>query len=180
MVVHVLKKVKSFHPEALIGDDHFRTYVESFESELLRGISTVAVLQILQKFSQEGIYGYQLLKELEAETNNVLVIEEGTLYPLLRKMENDGVLKSIKKELGGRPRKYYYLTDAGQKLLNHMSGFFSKLMEAMSPLMEFRIELPEDEFMFCPNCANKIKLDNATKFCEVCGIYVEELINQRA
>jgi len=176
----VLKKVKSFHPEALIGDDHFRTYVESFESELLRGISTVAVLQIIKQHPEEGIYGYQLLKSIEQETDNVLIIEEGTLYPLLRKMEKDGVLESTKKELSGRPRKYYTLTDEGHKLLNHMLGFFAKLLEAISPLMEIKIDLPEDEFMYCPNCANKIKLDEVTKFCEVCGIYVEELINQRA
>lgn len=175
----MLKKVKSFHPEALIGDDHFRTYVESFESELLRGISTVTVLQILKRYPDEGIYGYQLLKQLEEETNNVLIIEEGTLYPLLRKMEKDGVLTSEKKELTGRPRRYYILTDAGHKLLNHMTGFFAKLLEAISPLMEFGIDLPEDEFMYCPNCANQIKLDVEAKYCEVCGIFVEELISQR-
>jgi len=175
----VLKKVKSFHPQALIGDDHFRTYVESFESELLRGISTVAVLQIIKKYPEDGIYGYQLLKAIEEETNKVLIIEEGTLYPLLRKMEKDGLLKSTKKELSGRPRKYYILTDEGYKLLNHMTGFFSKLLEAIAPLMEIQIELPEDQFMYCPNCANKIKLDEITKFCEVCGIYVEELVKQR-
>lgn len=175
----MLKKVKSFHPEALIGDDHFRNYVESFESELLRGISTVAVLQTIKKFPSEGIHGYQLLKELEQETNRVLIIEEGTLYPILRKMEEDKVLKSIKKEVDGRTRKHYILTNEGNKLLNHMTGFFSKLLEAMSPLMDFQIELPEKEYMFCPNCANKIRLDEGTKFCEVCGIYVEELIRER-
>ncbi len=173
----MLKKVKTFHPEALIGDDHFRTYVESFESELLRGISTVAILQIMKRYPEEGIYGYQLLKELEEETQNVLIVEEGTVYPLLRKMEKDGVLKSIKRELGGRPRKYYILTEEGIKLLNHMSGFFAKLLEAISPLMDFQISLPEDMFMYCPNCANKIKLDDFSKFCEVCGLYIEEIKN---
>lgn len=174
----MLKKVKTFHPEALIGHDHFRTYVESFESELLRGISTVAVLQIIKRYPRDGIYGYQLLKELEEETKNVMIIEEGTLYPLLRKMEKDGVLSSEKKELGGRPRKYYILTEEGIKLLNHMSGFFAKLLEAMSPIMDFQIKLPEDRFMYCPNCANKIKLDDFAKFCEVCGLYIEELKTQ--
>jgi hypothetical protein len=58
-----------------------------------------------------------------------------------------------------------------------MAGFFSKLLEAMSPMMEFEVKLPEDKFMFCPNCANKIKLDDLTKFCEVCGLYVEDLKN---
>ena len=173
----MLKKIKTFRPEALIADDHFRTYVESFESELLRGISTVVILQIIKRYPEDGIYGYQLLKTIEEETQNLLIVEEGTVYPLLRKMEKDGVLQSEKKEKDGRKRKYYILTDEGKKLLNHMAGFFSKLLEAMSPMMEFEVKLPEDRFMYCPNCANKIKLDDITKFCEVCGLYVEDLKN---
>ncbi|NHJ48562.1 MAG: winged helix DNA-binding protein [Asgard group archaeon] len=173
----MLKKIKTFRPEALIADVHFRTYVESFESELLRGISTVVILEIIKRYPDDGIYGYQLLKTIEEETQNLLVVEEGTVYPLLRKMEKDGVLQSEKKEKDGRQRKYYILTDEGKKLLNHMAGFFSKLLEAMSPMMEFEVKLPEDKFMFCPNCANKIKLDDLTKFCEVCGLYVEDLKN---
>jgi DNA-binding PadR family transcriptional regulator len=173
----MLKKIKTFRPEALIADDHFRTYVESFESELLRGISTVVILQIIKRYPEDGIYGYQLLKTIEEETQNLLIVEEGTVYPLLRKMEKDGVLQSEKKEKDGRQRKYYILTDEGKKLLNHMAGFFSKLLEAMSPMMEFEVKLPEDRFMYCPNCANKIKLDDITKFCEVCGLYVEDLKN---
>jgi PadR family transcriptional regulator PadR len=174
----VLKKVRTFHPEALIGDDHFRTYVEGFESELLRGISTVAVLQIIRQHPEVGIYGYKLLKELEEQTEQVLVIEEGTVYPILRKMEEDGLLRSEKKKIDGRKRKYYILTDDGYKLLNHMTGFFTRVLEAISPMMEFEIKLPEGKFIFCPNCANRIKLDKETKFCDICGLYVEELIKR--
>ncbi|MEA2071255.1 MAG: PadR family transcriptional regulator [Asgard group archaeon] len=174
----MLKKVKTFQPEALIAKKEFRDYIESFESELLRGISTVAVLQIIKKYPTKGLYGYQILKELEEETKHLLIIEEGTLYPLLRKMEEDGVLTSMKKKYKGRTRKYYNLTSEGEKLLDHMSGFFSKLIEAMAPLMDYEIKLPEDTYMYCPNCANKILLDDSTKFCEVCGLYVEPYANQ--
>ncbi len=174
----MLKKIKTFRPEALIADDHFRTYVEGFESELLRGISTVAILQIIKRYPENGIYGYQLLKAIETETQNLLVVEEGTVYPLLRNMEKDGILRSNKREISGRPRKYYTLTEDGLKLLNHMSGFFGKLLYAMSPLMDFEVKLPEDKFMYCPNCANKIRLDDMTKFCEICGLYVEDLENK--
>lgn len=170
----MLKKIKTFRPDSLIANDLFRTYVEGFESELLRGISTVAILQIIKRYPEEGIHGYALLQVIEEETKNLLIIEEGTIYPLLRNMEKAGVLRSEKK-VNGRTRKHYILTEDGDKLLNHMAGFFSKLLEAMSPLMEYKIELPEDKYMYCPNCANKIKLDGMTKFCEVCGLYVEDL-----
>ncbi|MHA1629614.1 MAG: PadR family transcriptional regulator [Candidatus Heimdallarchaeota archaeon] len=171
----MLKKVRTFREEALIAKEHYRTYVEGFESELLRGISTVTILQIIQQHPQTGLYGYQIIKTLESETKNLLVVEEGTIYPLLRKMEKDGVLKSEKKEIDGRIRKYYQLTAEGQKLLNHMTGFFSRLLEAMAPLMEYKITLPKDKYIYCPNCANKIKLDEITKFCDVCGLYIEDL-----
>jgi len=171
----MLKKVRTFREEALIAREHYRTYVESFESELLRGISTVAILQIIKQHPHSGLYGYQIIKNLETETKNLLVVEEGTIYPLLRKMEKDGVLTSQKREIDGRVRKYYQLTEEGRKLLNHMSGFFSKLLEAMAPLMEYTLTLPKNKYIYCPNCANKIRVDEITKFCDVCGLYVEDL-----
>ena len=178
MLLIMLKKVRTFHQNALIADLHYRGYVESFESELMRGISTVAILQIIKQHDKEGIYGYQLVKLLQEETNNVLIIDEGTLYPLLKKMEKDGVLISERKSIDGRNRRYYYLTNEGKKLLNHMLGFFSKLLEAVSPLTDFVITLPEDKYIFCPNCTNKIKLDELSSFCEICGFFIENLVNQ--
>lgn len=172
----MLKNVKTFHPEALIKSKEFRSFVENFESELLRGISTITVLSIIEHYPTEGIYGYQLLKDLEQETNNLLVIEEGTLYPILRKMEREGILASTKRKASGRLRKYYRLTEEGKKVLNHLQGFFAKVLEAISPLMEFRVKLPKESFIYCPNCANKIALrDEEVKYCEVCGLYIEEL-----
>jgi DNA-binding PadR family transcriptional regulator len=174
----LLKKVKTLHTNALIADAHYRAYVESFESELMRGISTVAILQIIDRFKGESVYGYQLVKMIQEETNNVLVVEEGTLYPLLKKMEKDGVLESERKTVDGRSRRYYNLTGDGKKLLNHMLGFFSKLMEGIAPLTDLEIKLPHDDYMFCPNCANKIKIEDRMKFCDICGFYVEELPNR--
>ena len=173
---NLFRNIKTYRPEALIGSENFRTYVESFESELLRGISTLSALSIILRHPEEGVYGYQLLKELEQETQKILVIEEGTLYPILRKLERDGLLTSEKKHSGGRPRKYYKLTDEGSKLYDHMMGFFSKLLEAISTMMEFEIKLPEKKFAYCPNCANKINLqDKDYKFCNICGLNVEGL-----
>lgn len=171
----MFRNIKTYHPEALIGSEQFRSYVESFESELLRGISTLSALSIVYRHPDEGIYGYQLLKELEAETKRILVIEEGTLYPILRKLERDGLLTSERRESGGRPRKYYKLTEEGIRLYNHMMGFFSKLLEAISPLMEVEVKLPEKKFVYCPNCANKIPQEEDIKFCNICGLNIEGL-----
>ncbi|MHA1667812.1 MAG: PadR family transcriptional regulator [Candidatus Heimdallarchaeaceae archaeon] len=173
----MFKNVKPLGPEALISSEHFRSYVENFESELLRGISTLSALAIIKRHEKEGVYGYMLLKELKQETTSkVFVIEEGTLYPILRKLERDGFLKSKKKETGGRVRKYYFLTKEGKELYNQISGFFSKLIESISNIMEFEVKLPEKKFVYCPNCTNKIPISENTRFCNICGMNVEGLV----
>ncbi|MHA1302883.1 MAG: PadR family transcriptional regulator [Candidatus Heimdallarchaeaceae archaeon] len=176
----MMRNIKSFSDEALISSVEIRNYVENFESELLRGISTLAVLSIIKEEQSEGIYGYKLLKSLEERTKHTLIIEEGTLYPLLRKLERDGLLSSEKiRSDKGRLTKYYYLTDKGVTILEHMNGFFGKLIEAIAPLMDFQIELPRDKFLYCPNCANKINLeDYDVKFCNICGLNIEHLIKR--
>jgi len=159
----------------LIEDEQIKSYVESFESELLRGISTLSALSIIQRHPEEGIYGYQLLKELEQETGRTLIIEEGTLYPILRKLERDELVVSERKDSGGRPRKYYNLTNKGTELYQHMVGFFSKLLEAITPLMDIEIKLPEKKFIYCPNCTNKIPQEAEVRFCNICGLNIEGL-----
>ena len=173
----MIRRIKGLNPDALIQSEKFRNYLESFESELLRGISTMCILNIINQHGEEGTYGYQLLKDLEEQTNHMLIIEEGTLYPILRKLEKMGtqdgkirLLESEKKSIKGRPRKYYKLTEEGVKVLHHLEGFFSKLIESLSNLMHFKIELQENLFFYCPNCSNKIDLkENNTNFCEMCG-----------
>ena len=170
----MLKRVKSFDPKALIADDQFRIYLETFESELLRGISTVVILHIVQSFPDEGIYAYKLLKTINQETNSAIFIDEGTLYPLLKKMERDRVLKSEKKMIGKRSRNYYFITPAGGTLLNYMKGIFGKILEGISPMIDVEIEMPENKYFFCPNCANKIHIEHKTKLCEICGFFIED------
>ncbi|MCE7737846.1 MAG: hypothetical protein GPJ50_00580 [Candidatus Heimdallarchaeota archaeon] len=171
----MFRNIKTYREGALIEDEQIKSYVESFESELLRGISTLSALSIIQRHPDEGIYGYQLLKELEQETGRTLIIEEGTLYPILRKLERDELVVSERKDSSGRPRKYYKLTNKGTELYQHMVGFFSKLLEAITPLMDIEIKLPEKKFIYCPNCTNKIPQEAEVRFCNICGLNIEGL-----
>lgn len=171
----MFRNIKTYREGALIEDEQIKSYVESFESELLRGISTLSALSIIQRHPEEGIYGYQLLKELEQETGRTLIIEEGTLYPILRKLERDELVVSERKDSSGRPRKYYKLTNKGTELYQHMVGFFSKLLEAITPLMDIEIKLPEKKFIYCPNCTNKISQEAEVRFCNICGLNIEGL-----
>ena len=176
----MIRRVKQFTPEALINDQEgFRDFVEKTESEILRGISTLVVLIIIDRHENtdpKGIYGYLLLRELEKETKNILIIEEGTLYPLLKKLEKANVVRADRKTVQGRTRKYYYITELGKSVKNHLAGFYSVLTNSMSSLFDFQVDIQTSNAIFCPNCANKISMDDlGAHFCEVCGYNIEAL-----
>jgi PadR family transcriptional regulator PadR len=179
-VKSVIKRIKSLRPEAEIAKPEFRVFLEKFESEINRGISTLCILTIINQANNEGIYGYRILKELEEITKDMLVIEEGTLYPILRKLETDGLIKS-EKQATGRKRKYYFLTEIGNKIYNHMSGFFAILLDAISPMFDVNVNLKQDKYHYCPMCANKIDLSEGDiRFCTVCGYNLDaDLIERR-
>ena len=109
----------------------------------------------------------------------MLIIEEGTLYPLLRKFRKNGLIKSRREE-GGRRRKYYTLTKYGKRVFNYLAGFYSKLTEAIGSLFDVNVELNQDRYLFCPMRANKIELANSDlKFCDACGYNLENDLNIR-
>lgn len=171
------EKIRAYDLNSLIESKSHLKFLESFESDLLRGIGKVCILKVIKNHGEEGLYGYQLLKDLKELTNNTLMIKEGTLYPLLRNLEKWkskdkelSLIYSIKKFEGDRPRKYYYLTEEGDRILSHLEGFFLKLLNAISGISDFQIILHEDKYVFCQNCKARIKYsDNSVKFCEICG-----------
>ena len=168
----MIKKVKGLDPE-------FKEYASKVESEINRGISTICILSVINEAAEKDIHGYQILRDLEEQTNYMLIIEEGTLYPLLRKLEEDGLIKSRREE-GGRRRKYYTLTIYGKKVFNYLAGFYSKLTEAIGSLFDVNVELNQDRYLFCPMCSNKIEISNTDlKFCDACGYNLENDMNTR-
>jgi len=176
----VIKRIIEPGPKSLIAlNSNFKEYIEKFESEINRGISTLCILVIIKNAGEEGTYGYQILKDLKDETKNLLVIEEGTLYPLLRKLEKEKFIASKRLEVDGRLRKNYFITENGLKCFNRMEGFYSLLTEAISPLFDVNVKLM-DRYFYCPDCANKIDLsDKGSNFCEVCGKNIKIELKER-
>lgn len=72
-----------------------------------KGILEVCVLAVLKKGPS---YGYMIIRELE----RCIEISESTLYPILKRLEQNGSLKTYRQEYNGRMRKYYRLTSEGQ------------------------------------------------------------------
>lgn len=102
--------------------------VDNLVQELRRGVVTLAVLGQLQ----EEQYGYSAMKLLGEKG---LEIDQGTLYPLLRRLETQGLLESRWRLEDARPRRYYIISDAGRKVLPRLREEWSKLVQTMQPLL---------------------------------------------
>jgi DNA-binding PadR family transcriptional regulator len=99
------------------------------ELELRRGVVVLATLSQLRA----PRYGYELRQAL-AEKG--MAIEEGTLYPLLRRLEAQGLLDSEWRIEDGPPRRYYSLNADGRKLLEKLIESWQGLNEAMGRLLK--------------------------------------------
>ncbi len=97
--------------------------------ELRRGVIVVAILSQLEN----PLYGYSLRERLATRG---LEVKEGTLYPLLRRLETQGLLESDwEVGEGRRPRRYYRLSDSGRKVLTTMSAEWDELVGTMGRLL---------------------------------------------
>jgi DNA-binding PadR family transcriptional regulator len=99
------------------------------ELELRRGVLVLATLSQLRT----PRYGYALRQAL---ADKGLPIEEGTLYPLLRRLETQGVLQSEWKIEDGPPRRYYALNAEGKKLLKRLTESWQGMNHAMDQLLK--------------------------------------------
>ena len=97
--------------------------------ELRRGTLILAVLTQLQAPE----YAYSLRQKL---LNQDLDIEEGTLYPLIRRLEQQGLLVSHWRDASPRKRRYYQLSDDGQKVLQGLIEEWQQLSHVMQKLLK--------------------------------------------
>lgn len=97
--------------------------------ELKRGTQ---ILQVLSQLKNTQ-YGYSLLQSLEERKIN---IEAGTLYPLLRRLESQGILMSEWDTSESRPRKYYMLSDDGLELYDALKKEWIKINKEMNELFK--------------------------------------------
>jgi len=101
---------------------------DNLRLELRRGCLTVAVLAALR--SEQ--YGYTLRKLL---AEHGLVVDEGTLYPLLRRLETQGLLVSEWREEAKRNKRFYRLSDVGQGMLSLLLVEWRSLDESLDGIL---------------------------------------------
>jgi PadR family transcriptional regulator PadR len=90
--------------------------LKPYSRELLKGTADTLVLSA---FAEGEKYGYQVVKELESRSDGFFQFKEGTLYPILHRLERQGWLQARWESMpNGMERRYYVLTTAGRQTLN--------------------------------------------------------------
>jgi DNA-binding PadR family transcriptional regulator len=103
--------------------------VSHFETEMNRGFLQILVLAMLEK----DMYGYSMVRTVRDLGYDV---EENTLYPLLRRLEKNGWVRSRWDVSEDRPRKFYRITDAGRGLRTELLGIWNKQDRILKHIME--------------------------------------------
>jgi len=107
-----------------------------FESQLLKGIAPVVVLEIL---SRGPMYGYQLSEAIQQRSNDIITLGKGTLYPLLYNLEAKGLIKGRWQTAdSGRKRRYYSITSKGKLELARQKAQLEDLAKGLDLVFGFR------------------------------------------
>ena len=98
--------------------------------DLLRGNTDALLLFLVNELGHT--YGYQLIKEVGKRSQGFFHFKEGTVYPALRKLENDGLLQGEWQEVStGQERRYYRITEKGQQALERKMAMWQNFSQAM-------------------------------------------------
>ena len=112
--------------------------LRKFQKELNSGIVSLVLLAILDR-SSEPLYGYQIAKSIEGNWQEGTPVKQGPLYPVLRSMEESGLLGSrVEPSVSGPPRKYYTITDRGRAVLTDWMSAWSQTRDFVDKTLEGR------------------------------------------
>jgi len=106
-----------------------------YERQLKRGVSEIIVLKMI---SREPTYGYQLLSDMDKQSDGLFKMKEGTLYPILYRLEDDGMIRSEwsipkDKEIS---KKYYVITEQGKETLKELIGLWLRFDTVIGKMLE--------------------------------------------
>jgi PadR family transcriptional regulator, regulatory protein PadR len=110
--------------------------VENTRSQMRKGVLEYCILSILNR---REAYASSIIEELKAAN---MIVVEGTLYPLLIREKNQGLLTYRWEEsTQGPPRKYYVITDKGRAQLAEMDAAWNELVESIRALRERQLQI---------------------------------------
>jgi DNA-binding PadR family transcriptional regulator len=109
-------------------------------SELLKGSLKTIVLKVLEENGR--MYGYEITRKVEEITKGKIMLTYGALYPVLHKLEDEGVLVTESENFNNRIRIYYRLTPQGKTVvtekLHEMKEFIETLRQIVEPQPGFK------------------------------------------
>jgi PadR family transcriptional regulator PadR len=112
--------------------------IENVKAQMRKGVLEYCILAII---SEKDIYASDIIDRLKTAR---LIVVEGTLYPLLTRLKNDGILEyKWIESTQGPPRKYYKLTEAGQQFLQELSKEWRELIFSVEKSTNHLINQPK-------------------------------------
>ncbi|AKD55700.1 PadR family transcriptional regulator [Spirosoma radiotolerans] len=125
--------------------------MESSGNEFLRGTLKTIILKLLSEqkpnptgqssFRQGRMYGYEITQAVKERTHGEITLTFGALYPVLHKLEQEGLLTTETEEVEGRLRKYYALTPQGTQAAVQKVSDFERFMDTMRTLLQLPANL---------------------------------------
>ena len=106
-----------------------------YERQMKKGVLDMLVLKLLET---EPKYGYQIIQEMKEKSEEIFLLKDGTLYPILYRLEDDGMVVSQWSEAEGKqvPRKYYVITENGREALSQMEAIWKRISSGILNIME--------------------------------------------
>ena len=95
-----------------------------------------AQLLVLSLLAGEDMYGYQMIVELSRRSDHTFEMKEGTLYPVLRRLQKEQCLETYDLAIDGRNRRYYRLTETGRLQLALYKGEWAAYSRNISRIFE--------------------------------------------
>jgi PadR family transcriptional regulator PadR len=101
--------------------------LQNWETQLRKGLLEIVILNFLRKGRSHGYEMVRMLKQIDG-----LEMREGNIYPILARLQADGLVTSQSEpSLDGPPRKYFELTSQGKKTLAEMNSHWDKIIESV-------------------------------------------------
>lgn len=109
--------------------------IEKYERQMKKGVLDMLILRLLECGPK---YGYQMISELREKSGGAFSLKEGTLYPVLYRLEENRYVESYWQEMSGKqvPRKYYRITAAGRDALKKITASWDKISDGINRIME--------------------------------------------
>lgn len=112
--------------------------MEHPQNAFRRGVMSLVILALLKK---EDMYGYQLVQQTQELSGGRIITQEGSLYPVLYKLQEQGLISDRKEQVGKRmTRIYYHLEPAGEARLQQLIQEFEEITQGIHRIVEESIQ----------------------------------------